>query len=182
MILALADREVDKVHRTLGCNDRVHVLVAVVVDLPSDLRPGRRDLKLRAVASLAAEEVQPWLRIECDLGTGDLQRIRPERVLVGDEPDSVLHPAEPAGIALERVRPRHLAHGQLTERAVRQGDPPRPVLADLHRVPEAPVEVVELLRGVVRVDVDSPDDVAGDYTVALEGRTGDRRGDAVDLV
>src|SRR5699024_9300829 len=33
-----------------------------------------------------------------------------------------------------------------------------------------------------RVDVDSPDDVAGDYTVALEGRTGDRRGDAVDLV
>src|SRR5699024_6868944 len=65
MILALADREVDKVHRTLGCNDRVHVLVAVVVDLPSDLRPGRRDLKLRAVASLAAEEVQPWLRIEC---------------------------------------------------------------------------------------------------------------------
>src|SRR5699024_4121928 len=82
----------------------------------------------------------------------------------------------------ERVRHRHLAHGQLTERTVRQGDPPRPVLADLHRVPEAPVEVVELLRGVIRVDVDSPDDVAGDYTVALEGRAGDRRGDAVDLI
>src|SRR5699024_9171005 len=60
--------------------------------------------------------------------------------------------------------------------------PPRPVLADLHRVPEAPAEAVELLRGVVRVDVDSPDDVAGDYTAALEGRTGHRPADAVDLV
>src|SRR5699024_725341 len=116
MILALADREVDKVHRTLGCNDRVQVLVAVVMYIQSDLRPGRRDLKLRAVASLAAEEVQPWLRIECDLGTGDLQRIRPERVLVSNEPNRILHPAEPARVPLERVRHRHLPHGQLTER------------------------------------------------------------------
>src|SRR5699024_11834914 len=74
----------------------------------------------------------------------------------------------------ERVRHRHLPHGQLTVRTVRQGDPPRPVLADLHRVPEAPVEVVELLRGVVRVDVDSPDDVASDHTVALEDRKSTR--------
>src|SRR5699024_1526509 len=103
MILALADREVDKVHRTLGCNDRVHVLVAVAMALPRERRPGRGDLKLRAVASLAAEEVQPWLRIDCELGAGDRQRIRPERVLVCDEPDRVLHPAEPARVPLERV-------------------------------------------------------------------------------
>src|SRR5699024_12566973 len=106
MILALADREVDKIHRTLGCNDRVHVLVAVVMDLPSDLRPGRGDLKLRAVASLAAEEVQPWLRSECHLGTRALPRIRPARVRVGDEPARGLPPAEPAGTPRGGGRPR----------------------------------------------------------------------------
>ena len=182
MVLPAIDREVDEVHRPLDLVDGVHVLVAVVVVLARHLRTSRRDLELRPLAGGPAEEVESGLRVECGERSGQDQRNFPQRLSVGQEPDRILHPTEPAGVTLEPVLDRGLAHPKLAELAVGPSDPPCSVLAHPHRVPEPAVEIVERLRVLVGVDVDRPHNVAGLDPVAVEAGTVDGRGLTVEVI